>query len=113
VAALQGVVNSTARGGDELFTFLRLPQSQWKALGTTNAPERINRNFAEKTKTQASLSGGDTGLLAVIWTIAQRADRTAPHRWAARHGKAKSLKQSGTDSGSRDNRDRQRQRHRR
>ena len=28
--------------GDELFTFTRFPKSQWKALRTTNALERIN-----------------------------------------------------------------------
>jgi putative transposase len=32
--------------GDKLFTFTALPSSQWKALRTTNALERINEEFS-------------------------------------------------------------------
>jgi len=39
------VVESLEEAGDELFTFLRFPRSQWKALRTTNALERITRSF--------------------------------------------------------------------
>ena len=46
-----------------LFTFLQFPQSQWKALRTTNALERINEEFRRRTKTQASLPGEDAVLL--------------------------------------------------
>src|SRR5690606_2481667 len=49
----------TDTAGDELFTFLRFPSSQWKALRTTNALERINEEFRRRTKTQASLPGQD------------------------------------------------------
>ena len=48
---------------DDLFTFLRFPPSQWKALRTTNALERINEEFRRRTKTQASLPGQDAVLL--------------------------------------------------
>ena len=51
------VVESLKEAGDELFTFLRFPSSQWKALRTTNALERINEEFRRRTKTQASLPG--------------------------------------------------------
>jgi len=51
------VVESLTEAGDELFTFLRFPPSQWKALRTTNALERINEEFRRRTKTQASLPG--------------------------------------------------------
>jgi transposase-like protein len=46
----KAVVTSFEEAGDELFTFLQFPQSQWKALRTTNAPERINEEFRRRTK---------------------------------------------------------------
>jgi transposase-like protein len=49
------VVTSFEEAGDELFTFLQFPATQWKALRTTNALERINQEFRRRTKTQASL----------------------------------------------------------
>ena len=48
---------------EELFTFLQFPQSQWKALRTTNALERINEEFRRRTKTPASLPDEDAVLL--------------------------------------------------
>ena len=52
--------------GEDLFTFLRFPASQWKALRTTNALERINEEFRRRTKTQASLPGQDAVLLLLF-----------------------------------------------
>ena len=46
------VVESLDEAGDQLFTFLRFPPSQWKALRTTNALERINEECRRRTKTQ-------------------------------------------------------------
>lgn len=60
------VVESLNEAGDELFTFLRFPGSQWKALRTTNALERINEEFRRRTKTQASLPGQDAVLLLLF-----------------------------------------------
>ena len=59
-------MESLAEAGDELFTFLRFPSSQWKALRTTNALERINEEFRRRTKTQASLPGQDAVLLLLF-----------------------------------------------
>jgi putative transposase len=59
----KAVVSSFEEAGDELFTFLLFPQSQWKALRTTNALERINGEFRRRTKTQASMPGEDAVLL--------------------------------------------------
>jgi Transposase, Mutator family len=59
----KAVVSSLEEAGDELFTFLKFPQSQWKALRTTNALERINGEFRRRTKTQASLPDEDAVLL--------------------------------------------------
>lgn len=60
------VVESLKEAGDELFTFLRFPRSQWKALRTTNALERINEEFRRRTKTQSSLPGQDAVLLLLF-----------------------------------------------
>jgi transposase-like protein len=60
------VVESLEEAGNELFTFLRFPSSQWKALRTTNALERINEEFRRRTKTQASLPGQDAVLLLLF-----------------------------------------------
>jgi putative transposase len=61
-----GVVESLKEAGEDLFTFLRFPRSQWKALRTTNALERINEEFRRRTKTQASLPGQDAVLLLLF-----------------------------------------------
>ena len=60
------VVESLKEAGDELFTFLRFPSSQWRALRTTNALERINEEFRRRTKTQASLPSQDAVLLLLF-----------------------------------------------
>jgi putative transposase len=59
----KAVTSSFEEAGEELFTFLQFPQSQWKALRTTNALERINEEFRRRTKTQASLPDEDAVLL--------------------------------------------------
>ena len=60
------VIESLTEAGEELFTFLRFPRSQWKALRTTNALERINEEFRRRTKTQSSLPGQDAVLLLLF-----------------------------------------------
>lgn len=60
------VAQSFDEAGDELFTFLRFPRSQWKALRTTNTLERINEEFRRRTKTQASLPSQDAVLLLLF-----------------------------------------------
>jgi putative transposase len=59
----KAVLSSFEEAGEELFTFLQFPPSQWKALRTTNALERINGEFRRRTKTQASLPEEDAVLL--------------------------------------------------
>ena len=60
------MVECLDEAGEDLFTFLRFPPSQWKALRTTNALERINEEFRRRTKTQASLPGQDAVLLLLF-----------------------------------------------
>jgi putative transposase len=62
----KAVVSSLEEAGDDLFTFVRYPTSQWKALRTTNVLERINEEFRRRTKTQASLPGEDAVLLLLF-----------------------------------------------
>lgn len=62
----QAVLSSFEEAGDQLFTFLRYPPSQWKALRTTNALERINGEFRRRTKTQASLPSEEAVLLLLF-----------------------------------------------
>ena len=59
------VIASFDEAGDELFTFTRFPKSQWKALRTTNALERITGEF-RRTKTQSSLPSSDAVLLLLF-----------------------------------------------
>lgn len=59
-------MESLKEAGEDLFTFLRFPRSQWKTLRTTNALERINEEFRRRTKTQASLPGQDAVVLLLF-----------------------------------------------
>jgi transposase-like protein len=60
------VIECLEEAGEDLFTFLRFPKLQWKALRTTNALERINEEFRRRTKTQASLPSQDAVLLLLF-----------------------------------------------
>jgi putative transposase len=60
------VAASLEEAGEELFTFLSFPPSQWKSLRTTNALERINEEFRRRTKTQASLPNEDSVVLLLF-----------------------------------------------
>src|SRR5271154_1157073 len=62
----QAVSASFEEAGDELFTFTGFPISQWKALRTTNALERINEEFRRRTKTQASLPSEEAVLFLLF-----------------------------------------------
>jgi transposase-like protein len=44
------VVVSLEEAGEELLSFYRFPKSQWKALRTTNAIERLNGEFRRRGK---------------------------------------------------------------
>ncbi len=60
------VIASLEEAGDELFTFVRFPVAQWKALRTTNALERINEEFRRRVKTQGSLPSQDAVMLLLF-----------------------------------------------
>jgi putative transposase len=83
----KAVVSSFEEAGDELFTFLQFPESQWKALRTTNALERINEEFRRRTKTQASLPGEDAVLLLLYGLL--RSGQIVLRRIDGRHDMVK------------------------
>jgi putative transposase len=61
-------VRSLEEAGDELLTFYRFPQSQWKCLRTTNPLERLNEEFRRRTKTQGSFRD-ETSALVLLWGL--------------------------------------------
>src|SRR6202023_976300 len=46
------VADSLEEAGERLFTFTRLPPSQWRSVHTTNAIERLHEEFKRRIKTQ-------------------------------------------------------------
>jgi transposase-like protein len=67
---LEGVARSLEEGGLELLTFYRYPKSQWKALRTTNAIERINQEFRRRIKTQCSFPSESSVLVVLFGLVA-------------------------------------------
>jgi putative transposase len=57
------VAASLEEAGDRLFTFLRLPPSQWKSARTTNAIERLHEEFKRRIKTQTVLPSAETAAM--------------------------------------------------
>ena len=63
------VVVSLEEAGEELLTFYRFPNSQWKSLRTTNAIERLNGEFRRRVKTQGSLPNAQAAELLLFGLI--------------------------------------------
>jgi transposase-like protein len=59
----RAVTDSLDEAGDRLFTFARLPPSQWRSLRTTNAIERLHEEFKRRIKTQTVLPSADTAAM--------------------------------------------------
>jgi transposase-like protein len=62
------VATSLEEAGDRLFTFLRLPSSQWKSARTTNAIERLHEEFRRRIKTQTVLPSAETAAM-LFWAL--------------------------------------------
>jgi putative transposase len=54
--------------GDRLFTFTRLPPSQWKSARTTTAVERLHEEFRRRIKTQTVLPSAETAAM-LFWAL--------------------------------------------
>ena len=65
------------KAGDRLFTFTRLPPSQWKSARTTNVIERLHEEFKRRIKTRTVLPSAETGSDVVLGTARLRSDHHA------------------------------------
>jgi transposase-like protein len=64
----KAVADSLEEAGDRLFTFTRLPASQWKIARTTNAIERLHEEFKRRIKTQTVLPSAETAAM-LFWAL--------------------------------------------
>jgi putative transposase len=64
----RAVADSLQETGDRLFSFTRLPPSQWKSARTTNAIERLHEEFKRRIKTQTVLPSADTAAM-LFWAL--------------------------------------------
>ena len=64
----KAVADSLEEAGDRLFTFTRLPDSQWKSARTTNAIERLHEEFKRRIKTQTVLPSAETAAM-LFWAL--------------------------------------------
>jgi transposase-like protein len=62
------VADSLEEAGDHLFSFTRLPPSQWRSARTTNAIERLHEEFKRRIKTQTVLPSADTAAM-LFWAL--------------------------------------------
>src|SRR5246127_495341 len=64
----KAVADSLEEAGGRLFTFTRLPVSQWKSARTTNAIERLHEEFKRRIKTQTVLPSAETAAM-LFWAL--------------------------------------------
>ena len=64
----KAVADSLEEAGDRLFTFNRLPRSQWKSARTTNAIERLHEEFKRRIKTRTVLPSAETAAM-LFWAL--------------------------------------------
>jgi len=64
----RAVADSLEEASDRLFTFTRLPPSQWRSARTTNAIERLHEEFKRRIKTQTVLPSADTAAM-LFWAL--------------------------------------------
>src|SRR5438445_5882345 len=64
----RAITDSLEEAGDRLFTFARMPPSQWRSLRTTNAIERLHEEFKRRIKTQTVLPSAETAAM-LFWAL--------------------------------------------
>jgi putative transposase len=64
----RAVADSLEEAGERLFSFTRLPPSQWKSARTTNAVERLHEEFKRRIKTQTVLPCAETAAM-LFWAL--------------------------------------------
>jgi hypothetical protein len=73
----RAVADSLEEAGERLFTFTRLPESQWKSARTTNAIERLHEEFKRRIKTQTVLPSAETAAM-LFWAELAKAPSAQP-----------------------------------
>src|SRR5712672_1540995 len=64
----RAVADSLEEAGERLFTFTRLPPSQWGSARTTNAIERLHEEVKRRIKTQTVLPSAETAAM-LFWAL--------------------------------------------
>jgi putative transposase len=64
----RAVADSLDEAGERLFTFTRLPQTQWRSARTTTAIERLHEEFKRRIKTQTVLPSAETAAM-LFWAL--------------------------------------------
>src|ERR1700761_3248291 len=64
----RAIADSLQEAGDRLFSFTRLPPSQWKSARTTKAIERLHEEFKRRVKTQSGRPSADTAAM-LFWAL--------------------------------------------
>ena len=64
----RAVADSLEEAGERLFSFTRLPPSQWRSARTTNAIERLHEEFKRRIKTQTVLPSAETAAM-LFWAL--------------------------------------------
>jgi putative transposase len=64
----RAVADSLEEAAERLFSFARLPPSQWRSARTTNAIERLHEEFKRRIKTQTVLPSADTAAM-LFWAL--------------------------------------------
>jgi putative transposase len=64
----RAVTDSLQEAGDRLFTFVRLPPTEWRSARTTNAIERLHEEFKRRIKTRTVLPFADSAAM-LFWAL--------------------------------------------
>lgn len=64
----RAVADGLEEAGELLFSFTRLPPSQWKSACKTNAIERLHEEFKRRIKMQTVLPSADTAAM-LFWAL--------------------------------------------
>ena len=79
----RAVADSLEEAGERLFTFTRLPPSQWRSVRTTNAIERLHEEFKRRIKTSNCSAVGRHRCDVVLGAARFRTDQHAQGGWLA------------------------------
>jgi len=64
----RAIADSLQEAGDRLFSFTRLPPSQWKSARTTNAIERLHEEFKRRINADRAAISADTAAM-LFWAL--------------------------------------------